>query len=51
MRPGAAPVDPDTPGEQVGGQTGTWYYRNLEQHIINYAQGAYEGFDGDAATP
>lgn len=35
-------------GEQVGGETrGTWYYRNLALHIINYAQGAYEGFDGE----
>lgn len=41
--------DPDTPGEQVGGQDrGTWYYRNLALHIINYATGAYEGFDGEA---
>jgi DNA helicase-2/ATP-dependent DNA helicase PcrA len=41
--------DPDTPGEQLGGQDrGTWYYRNLAIHIINYAQGAYEGFDGEA---
>jgi DNA helicase-2/ATP-dependent DNA helicase PcrA len=41
--------DPVTPGEQVGGQDrGTWYYRNLALHIINYAQGAYEGFDGEA---
>jgi DNA helicase-2/ATP-dependent DNA helicase PcrA len=41
--------DPDTPGEQVGGQDrGTWYYRNLALHIINYARGAYEGFDGEA---
>ena len=36
------------PGEQVGGEDrGTWYYRNLALHIINYAQGAYEGFDGE----
>jgi DNA helicase II / ATP-dependent DNA helicase PcrA len=35
-------------GEQVGGETrGTWYYRNLALHIINYAQGAFEGFDGE----
>lgn len=35
-------------GEQVGGEDrGTWYYRNLALHIINYAQGAYEGFDGE----
>lgn len=40
--------DPDLPGGQVGGQDrGTWYYRNLGLHIINYAQGAYEGFDGE----
>ncbi|MGH3409997.1 MAG: ATP-dependent helicase, partial [Streptosporangiaceae bacterium] len=41
--------DPDAPGEQLGGQDrGIWYYRNLALHIINYAQGAYEGFDGEA---
>lgn len=41
--------DPAAPGEQVGGEDrGTWYYRNLALHIINYAQGAYEGFDGEA---
>jgi DNA helicase-2/ATP-dependent DNA helicase PcrA len=41
--------DPDAVGEQVGGQDrGIWYYRNLALHIINYAQGAYEGFDGEA---
>jgi len=41
--------DPDVAGEQVGGEDrGTWYYRNLALHIINYAQGAYEGFDGEA---
>lgn len=41
--------DPDVHGEQVGGEDrGTWYYRNLALHIINYAQGAYEGFDGEA---
>ncbi len=41
--------DTDTPGEQVGGQDrGVWYYRNLAIHIVNYAQGAYEGFDGEA---
>jgi len=40
--------DPDVSGEQVGGEDrGTWYYRNLGLHIINYAQGAYEGFDGE----
>lgn len=46
---GRARPDPDTPGEQVGGEDrGTWYYRNLALHIVNYAQGAYEGFDGEA---
>jgi DNA helicase II / ATP-dependent DNA helicase PcrA len=41
--------DPEAPGEQVGGEDrGIWYYRNLAIHIINYAQGAYEGFDGEA---
>jgi DNA helicase-2/ATP-dependent DNA helicase PcrA len=41
--------DPEAAREQVGGQDrGTWYYRNLGIHIINYAQGAYEGFDGEA---
>ncbi|HUP68404.1 MAG TPA: 3'-5' exonuclease [Acidimicrobiales bacterium] len=40
--------DAATPGEQVGGQDrGDWYYRNLAIHIVNYAQGAYEGFDGE----
>ena len=41
--------DSEVVGEQVGGEDrGTWYYRNLAIHIINYAQGAYEGFDGEA---
>jgi len=41
--------DPDAPGEQLGGQDrGLWYYGNLALHIINYAQGAYEAFDGEA---
>ncbi|MDQ2726816.1 MAG: ATP-dependent helicase [Actinomycetota bacterium] len=41
--------DADTPGEQVGGQDrGDWYYRNLAIHIVNYAQGTYKGFDGEA---
>lgn len=40
--------DADVVGEQVGGEDrGTWYYRNLGLHIINYAHGAYEGFDGE----
>ena len=41
--------DAAIPGEQVGGEDrGIWYYRNLALHIVNYAQGAYEGFDGEA---
>lgn len=41
--------DPDVAGEQVGGEDrGLWYYRNLALHIVNYAQGAYEGFDGES---
>jgi DNA helicase II / ATP-dependent DNA helicase PcrA len=44
-----AKPDPDSPGEQIGGQDrGVWYYRNLATHIVNYAQGAYEAFDGEA---
>jgi DNA helicase-2/ATP-dependent DNA helicase PcrA len=40
--------DADVAGEQVGGQDrGDWYYRNLAIHIVNYAQGAYEDFDGE----
>ena len=42
-------VDAAVEGEQVGGQDrGVWYYRNLAFHVLNYAQGAYEGFDGEA---
>ena len=45
-RPDAATV-----GEQVGGEDrGTRYYRNLATHVVNYAQGAYEGFDGEPDT-
>ena len=40
--------DADVAGEQVGGEDrGTWYYKNLGLHVINYAGGAYEGFDGE----
>ncbi len=43
-----ARLDSDAPGEQVGGEDrGSWYYRNLALHIINYASGVYEGFDGE----
>ena len=42
--------DAATPGEQVGGQDRreASFYRNLAIHIVNYAQGTYEGFDGEA---
>lgn len=41
--------DATVPGEQVGGQDrGPWHYRNLAIHMINYAQGTYEGFDREA---
>lgn len=40
--------DADVLGEQVGGEDrGSWYYKNLGLYIINYAGGAYEGFDGE----
>jgi DNA helicase-2/ATP-dependent DNA helicase PcrA len=40
--------DAEFAGEQVGGQDrGDWYYRNLGIHIVNYAQNAFEGFDGE----
>lgn len=40
--------DAENAGEQVGGQDrGRWYYQNLATYIVNYAQGAYEGFDGE----
>jgi DNA helicase-2/ATP-dependent DNA helicase PcrA len=40
--------DAENAGEQVGGEDrGPWYYKNLAIHIVNYAQGEYEGFDGE----
>ncbi|MCY3563210.1 MAG: ATP-dependent DNA helicase [bacterium] len=43
-----ARLDVDVHGEWVGGEWGgKWYYKNLAIHIVNYAQGAYEGFDGE----
>ena len=40
--------DADVDGEQVGGERGgPWYYWNLGIHILNYANDAYEGFDGE----
>jgi hypothetical protein len=46
MRRRARP-DPDT-GEQRGGvERGYWYYFNLATFIRHWAQGAYEGFEGE----
>lgn len=40
--------DAAAPGEQVGGQDrGHWHYKNLAIHVVNYAAGAYEDFDGE----
>jgi len=40
--------DPQVRGEQVGGDDrGEWYYRNFASLLANYANGAYEGFDGE----
>ena len=40
--------DPDHPGEQVGGAVGNeWFYRNFAILLTNYANGTYEGFDGE----
>lgn len=40
--------DPDKRGEQKGGlDRGKWYYFNLAIFIMNWAHGAYEGFEGD----
>lgn len=41
--------DPEHDGEQVGGERGgSWYYKNLAFFILNHANGAYDGFDGEA---
>jgi DNA helicase II / ATP-dependent DNA helicase PcrA len=35
-------------GEQVGGRDrGEWYYRNLATFILNYANGEFDGFEGE----
>ena len=40
--------DVDNAGEQVGGEgRDHWYYKNLGFFIINYANAAYDGFDGE----
>ncbi|MGH9063007.1 MAG: PD-(D/E)XK nuclease family protein [Acidimicrobiales bacterium] len=40
--------DLEAPGEVVGGQDrGSWYYTWLANHIQNWAQGAFEAFEGE----
>lgn len=40
--------DSEIEGEQVGGQDrGEWYYRNLASFILNYANGEFDGFEGE----
>ena len=40
--------DPDNPGEQIGGLTrGEIFFFRLATFVMNYAHGAYEGFDGE----
>jgi DNA helicase-2/ATP-dependent DNA helicase PcrA len=40
--------DPDDPGSQRGGvDRGKWYYQGLATFVQNWANGTYEGFDGD----
>jgi DNA helicase-2/ATP-dependent DNA helicase PcrA len=47
-----ARVDPERPGEIVGGQDrGEWHYRWLAIYVQNYAMGAYEDFDGQDVVP
>lgn len=40
--------DPDDPAKMRGGQDrGEWYYKMLAIYIVNWARGAYEGFEGE----
>ena len=40
--------DDSVEGEQVGGQDrGEWFYRNLATFILNYANGEFDGFEGE----
>lgn len=40
--------DPQHPGEQVGGAVGNaWFYRNFAILLVNYANGNYDGFEGE----
>jgi DNA helicase-2/ATP-dependent DNA helicase PcrA len=41
-------IDPNRPGELIGGQDrGTWHYKWLAIYVQNWAQGAYQDFDGE----
>ncbi|WP_298136961.1 ATP-dependent DNA helicase [Acidiferrobacter sp.] len=43
-------LDPDVRGQVIGGQDrGPWYFRWLAIYIQNWAQGEWEGFDGEEA--
>ena len=40
--------DPEDPAKMRGGQDrGEWYYKMLAIYIVNWARGAYEGFEGE----
>jgi DNA helicase-2/ATP-dependent DNA helicase PcrA len=40
--------DPDDPARMRGGRDrGEWYYKMLAIYIVNWARGAYEGFEGE----
>jgi DNA helicase-2/ATP-dependent DNA helicase PcrA len=40
--------DPKNPGEMIGGQDrGEWYYRGFARFVNNYANGTFDGFDGE----
>jgi DNA helicase-2/ATP-dependent DNA helicase PcrA len=40
--------DPDKPGEMIGGQDrGEWYYRGFSRFVNNYANGTFDGFEGE----
>ena len=40
--------DPNKPGEMIGGQDrGDWYYRGFSRFVNNYANGTFDGFEGE----
>jgi DNA helicase-2/ATP-dependent DNA helicase PcrA len=40
--------DPKKPGEMIGGQDrGEWYYRGFARFVNNYANGTFDGFEGE----